>query len=84
MELDDQFILVINLCAQQCVLSPPSPLSPPKKRVNSRPFGGGLVRSCLCLCVFAFYDKATTLLLTVVIIDSNKTLPPGQDYLKLV
>ena len=27
---------------------------------NSRPFGGGLVRSCLCLCVFAFYDKATT------------------------
>ena len=28
--------------------------------MNSRPFGGGLVRSCLCLCVFAFYDKATT------------------------
>ena len=27
---------------------------------DSRPFGGGLVRSCLCLCVFAFYDKAST------------------------
>ena len=34
---------------------------------HSRPFGGGLVRSCLCLCVFAFYDKATKLTLLLLL-----------------